>query len=116
MEFKVLPVLAHSGRLAFRCSLFTLYVKKRAAVKEGRMDQMNDKKKMATKLAETKGCCQAPSFHAIGSPSHPSTLCELSTNKGPTISIAESAVRVHSIFHDLRMGAKTFICECIVLR
>ena len=44
MEFKVLPVLAHSGRLAFRCSLFTLYVKKRAAVKEGRMDQMNDKK------------------------------------------------------------------------
>ena len=106
MEFKVLPVLAHSGRLAFRCSLFTLYVKKRAAVKEGRMDQMSDKKKMATKLAETKGCCQAPSCHAIGDPSHPSVLCELSTNKGPTISIAESAVRVRSIFHDLRMGAK----------
>ena len=106
MEFKFLPVLAHSGCLAFCCSLFTLYVKKRAAVKEGRMDQMTDKKKMATKLAETKGCCQAPSCHAIGDPSHPSVLCELSTNKGPTISIAESAVRVRSIFHDLRMGVK----------
>ena len=106
MEFKVLPVLAHSGRLAFRCSLFTLYVKKRAAVKEGRMDQMNDKKKMATKLVETIGCCQAPSCHAIGAPSHPSTLCELSTNKGATISTPESAVRFHGMFYDLRIGAK----------
>ena len=106
MGFKVLPVLAHSGRLAFCCSLFTLYVKKRAAVKEGRLDQMNDKKKMATKLVETIGCCQAPSCHAIGAPSHPSTLCELSTNKGPTISTPESAVRFHGMFYDLRIGAK----------
>ena len=61
---KIEPVFSQSHALVFGCTSFTLDVKNRTAIKEGRMGEMNEEEKSAAKSAQARGG-DAPSWHAI---------------------------------------------------